>query len=128
VRTGAKIAGCSNNVPPVGEEGLDASRLAALAHPLRMFILKVADEAQVSPSEVAVMLGEPLGVVAYHFRVLNTAGLIELAATERKRGSIQSFYRPVRPGWGEFMRSLREMVADEEEAPATARSAPERRS
>ena len=99
---------------------MDAKRVAALAHPIRMFILETADEEQVSPSEVAVLLGEPLGVVAYHFRVLNTAGLIELAATERKRGSIQSFYRPVRPGWGEFLRSLREMVGDEREDPMTA--------
>jgi DNA-binding transcriptional ArsR family regulator len=110
----------SINVLAVGEEGLDAKRVAALAHPIRMFILEAADEDQVSPSEVAVALGEPLGVVAYHFRVLNTAGLIELAATERKRGSIQSFYRPVRPGWAEFIRSLREMVGDEREDPTTA--------
>jgi DNA-binding transcriptional ArsR family regulator len=112
-RTGSQSAGPSFTVLSVGEEGLDAKRVAALAHPIRMFILEVADQEQVSPSEVAVMLGEPLGVVAYHFRVLNTAGLIELAATERKRGSIQSFYRPVRPGWAEFMRSLREMVGDD---------------
>lgn len=104
----------------VGEEGWEAKRVAALAHPIRIFILEAADEEQVSPSEVAVALGEPLGVVAYHFRVLNTVGLIELAATERKRGSIQSFYRPVRPGWADFLRSLRDMVADGEEDPTTA--------
>ena len=110
----------SSNVATVGEEGLEAKRVAALAHPIRMCILERADEDAVSPSEVAVMLGEPLGVVAYHFRVLHTARLIELAATERKRGSIQNFYRPVRPGWGEFMRSLRDMVGDEREDATTA--------
>jgi len=56
----------------------------------------------------------------YHFRVLNNAGLIELAATERKRGSIQSFYQPVRSGWGDFLPSLREMLGDEREDPTTA--------
>ena len=91
---------------------MDAKRLAALGHPIRIQVLEAANEEAVSPSDLAVTLGEPLGVVAYHFRVLHSAGLIELADTKRRRGSIQSFYRVVRPGWREFIGALRDQVAD----------------
>ncbi|MGZ8647331.1 MAG: ArsR/SmtB family transcription factor [Solirubrobacteraceae bacterium] len=94
------------------EHEMDAKRLAALGHPIRIQILAAANDEAVSPSELAVTLGEPLGVVAYHFRVLHSAGLIELADTKRRRGSIQSFYRVVRPGWREFIGALRDQVAD----------------
>jgi DNA-binding transcriptional ArsR family regulator len=98
--------------PHVEELDMDAKRLAALGHPIRIAILDAADDDSVSPSDLAVTLGEPLGVVAYHFRVLHSAGLIELADTKRRRGSIQSFYRVVRPGWRDFIGALREQVAD----------------
>ncbi|HET9738111.1 MAG TPA: helix-turn-helix domain-containing protein [Solirubrobacteraceae bacterium] len=98
--------------PRVEELDMDAKRLAALGHPIRIAILDAADDDSVSPSDLAVILGEPLGVVAYHFRVLHSAGLIELADTKRRRGSIQSFYRVVRPGWRDFIGALREQVAD----------------
>jgi DNA-binding transcriptional ArsR family regulator len=89
---------------------LDAKRLGALAHPLRVQILALAESEVVSPSDVAVMLREPLGVVAYHFRVLHTVGLIELVSTERRRGSIQSFYRATGQGWAELAATLESMV------------------
>jgi predicted transcriptional regulator len=96
------------------DEGrLDAKRLTAVAHPIRIHILEATESDAVSPSEVAVALGEPLGVVAYHFRVLHSAGLIELASTQRTRGSIQSFYRSARPGWGDLAETLRSMVSDD---------------
>ena len=66
----------------------------------------MAEEEAVSASEVAVALSEPLGTVAYHFRVLHTAGLIELVSEERKRGSIESFYRATSSGWSDFAERL----------------------
>jgi DNA-binding transcriptional ArsR family regulator len=89
---------------------LDAKRLAALAHPLRIQILATAESEAVSPSDLAVALGEPLGVVAYHFRVLHTVGLIELVSTERRRGSLQSFYRATGQGWTDLAATLEIMV------------------
>jgi DNA-binding transcriptional ArsR family regulator len=89
---------------------LDAKRLGALAHPLRIQILAAAESEAVSPSDLAVALGEPLGVVAYHFRVLHTVGLIELVATERRRGSIQSFYRASGHGWTDLAATLETML------------------
>ena len=53
----------------------------------------MAESVPISASEAAVALSEPLGTVAYHFRVLHTAGLIELVSTERRRGSVESFYQ-----------------------------------
>lgn len=105
------------DVPP---RFLDARRLAALAHPVRIMILAATDVGPVSPSEIAVRAGEPLGAVAYHFRVLHNAGLIELAGTERKRGSVQSFYRAVRPGWSDLIELLRDMVDIERDSTARA--------
>jgi hypothetical protein len=96
------------------DEGrLHAARLGAIAHPIRVHILEVTEGEAVSPSEVAVALGEPLGVVAYHFRVLHTAGLIELVGTERRRGWVQSYYRAKSSGWGELAATLRGMVGSE---------------
>jgi predicted transcriptional regulator len=93
-------------------EGLDPKRLGALAHPIRVHILQAAEDEAVSPSEVAVAIGEPLGVVAYHFRVLHSAGLIELTATEQRRGWVQSFYRATDRGWGELASTLRDLVGE----------------
>jgi DNA-binding transcriptional ArsR family regulator len=97
--------------------GLDAKRLGALAHPIRVTILEATETEAVSPSEIAVAIGEPLGVVAYHFRVLHNVGLIELAATERRRGSIQSFYRATGTGWSELATTLRGMVGESSDDP-----------
>ena len=87
-------------------------RLSALAHPIRLHILSIAESEDISASEVAVALSEPLGVVAYHFRVLHTAGLIELVGTERRRGSIQSFHRATTTGWSELAETVEHLIGD----------------
>jgi DNA-binding transcriptional ArsR family regulator len=86
-------------------------RHSALAHPVRLEILMKAESEPVSASAMAVALGEPLGTVAYHFRVLHTAGLIELVAEERRRGSIESFYETTSSGWREFAQKLDDLIA-----------------
>ena len=91
-------------------EQLDRKRLGALAHPLRVYILQAAELEPVSPSEIAVATRQPLGVVAYHFRVLHNVDLIELTATEQRHGSIQSFYRATGSGWGSLASTLIGMV------------------
>jgi DNA-binding transcriptional ArsR family regulator len=92
--------------------GISGKRLSALAHPIRLHILSVAETEDISASEVAVALSEPLGVVAYHFRVLHTAGLIELVGTERRRGSIQSFYRATTSGWSDLAETVEQLISD----------------
>jgi DNA-binding PadR family transcriptional regulator len=43
--------------------------------------------------------------------VLHTAGLIELVAEERRRGSVESFYRTSSSGWREFAEKLDKLIA-----------------
>ena len=107
---------CKNAAPdtifgPVADgAGIHGKRLSALAHPIRLHILSVAESEDISASEVAVALTEPLGVVAYHFRVLHTAGLIELVGTQRRRGSIQSFYRATTTGWSDLTETVEQLI------------------
>jgi DNA-binding transcriptional ArsR family regulator len=51
------------------------------------------DEPERTPTQFADALDVPLGVAAYHTRMLLGRGLIELARTEPRRGALQHFYR-----------------------------------
>jgi hypothetical protein len=68
-----------------------AKGLDGFSHPLRIKIL-VMLEREHSPNEVANLLVAPLGVVAYHVRMLRDYGLIEETRTEPKRGAVEHFY------------------------------------
>lgn len=79
-------------------EGLRAfvnPRLAkALEHVLRQHILMHAVRREISPKEISDLLGEELSNVSYHIRVLrDECGLIEETRQERRRGSIEHYYR-----------------------------------
>jgi DNA-binding transcriptional ArsR family regulator len=59
---------------------LDAASLKALAHPLRVQILRVLEErGQVSVTSLAKELGESTGATSYHLRQLAKHGLVETA-------------------------------------------------
>jgi DNA-binding transcriptional ArsR family regulator len=64
----------------------------ALAHPVRAEILTELRKRPSSPSQLAEAVGESVGVVSYHVRVLAEAGLVELVGTVPKRGALQHFY------------------------------------
>jgi DNA-binding transcriptional ArsR family regulator len=75
-------------------------RLAkALSHRLRVQVLQRLDEAgEASPKELAEALGEPLGNISYHVRVLRELECVELVRTEPHRGTLAHLYRAtVRP-------------------------------
>lgn len=79
---------------PAGEpELVDDQIVKALAHPLRQRILAILNRKITSPREVAEELGEKLGDVGYHFRMLRDYGAIELVRTEQRRGAIKHYYR-----------------------------------
>lgn len=71
----------------------------ASAHPTQIAVLELlARESEcpddtLSPNAMAAELGQPLGVVSYHVRMLRDRGLITLARTEPKRGALAHFYR-----------------------------------
>jgi DNA-binding transcriptional ArsR family regulator len=71
----------------------------ALAHPLRVEILRILDEGRASPIELSRRLQSPLGVVSYHVRVLSDLGLIRLVKRTARRGAIEHHYAAV-PGLG----------------------------
>jgi DNA-binding transcriptional ArsR family regulator len=74
--------------------------LKAIAHPLRNRILAAIDEAgEASPNEVARRLGQPLGRVSHHVRVLARLGAIEPTRTAPRRGAVEHYYRPAVKAW-----------------------------
>lgn len=74
----------------------------ALMHPIQRNILEIAAKhaSTVSPKELSVELGKPLGVVAYHVNMLAGIGksrfaahpMLELVDTEQRRGALEHFY------------------------------------
>jgi DNA-binding transcriptional ArsR family regulator len=75
--------------------------LSALNHRLRRQVLRAMPEnGELSPRDLAEMLGEPLGNVSYHVRVLAESGALQLVEERRVRGTTQHFYRSsVTAGW-----------------------------
>lgn len=86
----------------------------ALGHPVRRRVLRemLGSGGEISPRELAVVLGEQLSGLSYHVRVLAECKAIELVRTEQIRGSTQHFYRAmVRSEWA------LSALASEEKAP-----------
>jgi hypothetical protein len=73
----------------VADEGL----LKLLAHPLRCRCQTYLCERTASPTELANKFDEPVGNVAYHFRVLEEHDCIELVDTAQRRGAVEHYYR-----------------------------------
>jgi DNA-binding transcriptional ArsR family regulator len=85
----------------------DTETVKALSHPLRVQILRLLDEKDASPVEIATALGLPVNRVSYHMRQLARFDLIKLAKTTPRRGAVEHHYRlQARPrisdkAWGE---------------------------
>jgi DNA-binding transcriptional ArsR family regulator len=73
----------------------DALAARALAHPIRVQVLKLLGERAGSPRELAQGLDAPLATVSYHVRTLCRLGFIELLETIPRRGAIEHRYRAV---------------------------------
>jgi DNA-binding transcriptional ArsR family regulator len=92
-------------------------RLAkALAHPLRLEILRHLGDRTASPSEIAAEIGAPLTNVSYHVRKLRALGLIKLVRKTPKRGVIEHYYsaKPRRTvtdeAWGQTPSIVKEVL------------------
>lgn len=71
-------------------------RLAkALSNVLRQHIMLATVQGEVSPVQLARILGEELSQVSYHFKVLrdDCDGIIEETRVEPRRGAVEHFYR-----------------------------------
>lgn len=71
----------------------DAAAAYAIGHPLRAMLLRQLAETETSPAKLAEALGEPIGNVSYHVRMLDKLGAIELVRTAQVRGAVEHFYR-----------------------------------
>jgi len=69
--------------------------MKALAHPLRFRILEQLAAGPASPSAIAEALGEPLGNVSYHVKILLQYEAIELVETRPVRGALEHFYKAI---------------------------------
>src|SRR3954454_24104834 len=73
---------------PVRRKELDAASLKALAHPLRVQILRLLElREQMSVTSLAGELGETTGAVSYHLRQLARHGLVEEKDDEEPAGT-----------------------------------------
>ncbi len=74
-------------------EGIDHALIKALAHPLRVRILRILGDRVASPIEISKVLDEPLGNVSYHVKVLKNAEAVEEVRNEPRRGAVEHFYK-----------------------------------
>ena len=71
----------------------DPRLVKALAHPLRVQIMRVLQGRVASPSELAEELDARLGNVSYHMRVLERLEVVELVKTKPRRGAVEHYFR-----------------------------------
>lgn len=99
------------------KSGVDQRVVRAIGHPLRLRLLTIFNERVASPSDLAAELGEPIGNVSYHTRILARLGCVELVKTKQVRGAVEHYYRAVvRPvfsddDWAELPLSIRKSLA-----------------
>jgi DNA-binding transcriptional ArsR family regulator len=74
---------------------VDPRLMKALSHPLRQRILQALNQRVASPAELSNELGESLGNVSYHVKILAELEAIELVRTAPVRGALEHFYRPL---------------------------------
>jgi DNA-binding transcriptional ArsR family regulator len=85
----------------------------ALNHPIRVKALTILTERIASPKEISEQIEATLSTVAYHVRVLDELGLVEIMEEESVRGSVAHFYKAVErplidnPDWERLSSSVR---------------------
>jgi DNA-binding transcriptional ArsR family regulator len=105
-------------LPTTVQTSLDTRVVKAIAHPLRHRILAILNERVASPKQIADEVGERLPNVAYHVKILDDLGAIELVSTAQRRGATEHYYRALmRPffddsAWAELPVSTRRSVIE----------------
>jgi predicted transcriptional regulator len=75
-----------------------SKRLAkAVANSVRIDALRILNEQEASPKELAAALEEELSHISYHVTQLHDYKCIERVRTEPRRGAVKHFYRAVTP-------------------------------
>jgi DNA-binding transcriptional ArsR family regulator len=87
--------------------------IMSLKHELRRRILHVmSNEVPTSPRQLADLLGESLGNVCYHVRVLADLKAVEKIEEKKVRGATQNFYR-----WSLDVEWARKLIEEIDEEP-----------
>lgn len=95
------------------DDGGDRQLIRAVAHPLRVKILRWLESEPSSPKRLAVRSGEELANVSYHMGVLLECGCVELVETIPRRGAVEHVYKLTPQGgigsrvWQDLPASLR---------------------
>jgi DNA-binding transcriptional ArsR family regulator len=72
---------------------IDPRLVKAMGHPVRNDALSILNERVASPNEISKELGESVGHVSYHIKVLKECECIELVDTAPRRGAMEHYYR-----------------------------------
>jgi DNA-binding transcriptional ArsR family regulator len=72
---------------------VDQRLVRAMGHQVRMQALIILNERVASPNEISKELGESVGHVSYHIKVLRECECIELVDTAPRRGAMEHYYR-----------------------------------
>ncbi|HXQ88218.1 MAG TPA: winged helix-turn-helix domain-containing protein [Solirubrobacterales bacterium] len=76
------------------EDGeIDQQLVRAIGHPLRVEILRLLEDGPSGPKRLSDRIGEPLGNVSYHMKVLRRYDCIELVETIPARGAVEHIYK-----------------------------------
>lgn len=67
----------------------------AVGHRIRVEVLALLNEGAHSPSQIAKLIRQPLGMVSHHIKELRDSGSIELAWSERVRNAEVHYYRAI---------------------------------
>jgi DNA-binding transcriptional ArsR family regulator len=72
---------------------VDQQMVRALAHPLRVEILRQLEKGPSGPKRLSERLDEKLGSVSYHMKELHKCDCVELVETTPRRGALEHIYR-----------------------------------
>lgn len=106
------------SITPLNEHAVDPGLAKAFAHPLRARMMMTLHERVASPSELAREVDRELNLVAYHIKVLEKWGCIEMVETRQRRGATEHFYRATRrhilddEQWARLPAQLRSELAE----------------
>lgn len=93
--TPAKTSPSKKGTAKVGRHRgtVDQRLVRAMGHQVRVHALAILNERVASPNEISKELGESVGHVSYHIKVLKECECIELVDTAPRRGAMEHYYR-----------------------------------
>ena len=73
----------------------DLNQIKAFAHPLRARLVEAFADAPRTAKQVAEIIGQKPTKLYHHVEALERVGLVRLVRTQKKRGTLEKYYRTV---------------------------------